>query len=246
MLEKLNRTPSRVESAAALYDWDELVQEDRVHRLIYTDPAIFQAEIFSRAGKIVVEAVSRGIESGEDEAAIAVHARGRGQRQFLARKRVAIRFFTGNTDELPARIKRPRVIGTLKRPRVARSLPAYLSAAMRTGIQEHANDLVVAAHQYHRPTGNGPRSIVAGVRNLGFVPDVNPAPAEKARALLLKAFRIDERAPIHAEQSRCLIVNYVRGVGFFHDESPRDTASVCMRSSSNVRALAIGQLSMVA
>ena len=24
-----------------LYDWDELVQEDRVHRLIYTDPAIF-------------------------------------------------------------------------------------------------------------------------------------------------------------------------------------------------------------
>lgn len=27
------------------YDWDELVQEDRVHRLIYTDPAIFEAEM---------------------------------------------------------------------------------------------------------------------------------------------------------------------------------------------------------
>src|SRR5690606_8070225 len=27
------------------YDWDELVQEDRAHRLIYTDPAIFDAEM---------------------------------------------------------------------------------------------------------------------------------------------------------------------------------------------------------
>jgi len=26
---------------APLHDWDDLVQEDRVHRLIYTDPAVF-------------------------------------------------------------------------------------------------------------------------------------------------------------------------------------------------------------
>ncbi len=45
MLEKLNGSPGRIESAADLYDWDELVQEDRVHRLIYTDPAIFEAEM---------------------------------------------------------------------------------------------------------------------------------------------------------------------------------------------------------
>jgi phenylpropionate dioxygenase-like ring-hydroxylating dioxygenase large terminal subunit len=30
---------------APLYDWDELVQEDRVHRLIYTDPAVFDTEM---------------------------------------------------------------------------------------------------------------------------------------------------------------------------------------------------------
>ena len=70
---------------------------------------------------------------------------------------------------------------------------------MRTGVEQHANDLVVAAHQYHRPTGNGPRSIVAGVRNFGFMPNVNPASAEKARALLAEAFGIGERAPIYAE-----------------------------------------------
>src|SRR4029079_19473640 len=38
-LERM-RIPSRAANAP-LYDWDELVQEDRVHRLIYTDPAVF-------------------------------------------------------------------------------------------------------------------------------------------------------------------------------------------------------------
>jgi phenylpropionate dioxygenase-like ring-hydroxylating dioxygenase large terminal subunit len=43
-LEKISSSPSRIDTAA-LYDWDELIQEDRVHRLIYTDPAIFAAEM---------------------------------------------------------------------------------------------------------------------------------------------------------------------------------------------------------
>jgi phenylpropionate dioxygenase-like ring-hydroxylating dioxygenase large terminal subunit len=43
-------TPERVRMPvhignSPLYDWDELVQEDRVHRLVYTDPAIFDAEM---------------------------------------------------------------------------------------------------------------------------------------------------------------------------------------------------------
>src|SRR5262249_36561154 len=39
MLEKISQAPGRLGNASDLYDWDELVQEDRVHRLIYTDPA---------------------------------------------------------------------------------------------------------------------------------------------------------------------------------------------------------------
>jgi hypothetical protein len=80
---------------------------------------------------------------------------------------------------------------------------------MGAGIHEHANDIVVATHQYHRSASNRPRSIIAGVRNFGFVPDVNPAPAEKACSFPLEAFRIGERAPIHAEQSGCLIIDNV-------------------------------------
>src|ERR1700716_526747 len=51
MLDKI--TGSRIESAD-LYDWDQLVQEDRVHRLIYTDPAIFQAEMTNIFGAVWV------------------------------------------------------------------------------------------------------------------------------------------------------------------------------------------------
>jgi hypothetical protein len=52
--------------------------------------------------------------------------------------------------------------------------------------------------------------------------DINPASAEELRPLLLKAFRISERAPIHAEQARFLIID---NVSFLHDESPRKTPS---------------------
>lgn len=38
-------TTSARQNSGLFYDWDELVQEDRVHRLIYTDPAIFDAEM---------------------------------------------------------------------------------------------------------------------------------------------------------------------------------------------------------
>ena len=43
-LEKIGSPPTRL-GGTALYDWEYLVQEDRAHRLIYTDPAIFEAEM---------------------------------------------------------------------------------------------------------------------------------------------------------------------------------------------------------
>src|SRR3954453_11161003 len=54
MLEKLNTPSLRRNSGTDLYDWDELVQEDRVHRLIYTDPAIFEAEMTNNFGAVWV------------------------------------------------------------------------------------------------------------------------------------------------------------------------------------------------
>ena len=39
---------------ADLFDWDELIQDDRVHRLIYTDPAIFEMELTNIWGAVWV------------------------------------------------------------------------------------------------------------------------------------------------------------------------------------------------
>ena len=52
MLEKVN--VGRLTSASDRFDFDELVQEDRVHRLIYTEPAIFQAEMTQVFGAVWV------------------------------------------------------------------------------------------------------------------------------------------------------------------------------------------------
>src|SRR5262245_30628638 len=52
MLEKTT-IPNRP-SFALPYDFDELVQEDRVHQLIYTDPAIFTAEMTHIFGAVWV------------------------------------------------------------------------------------------------------------------------------------------------------------------------------------------------
>src|SRR6266850_1889631 len=54
MLEKINGPSSRLSDAHDLYDWDELVQDDRVHRLIYTDPVIFQLELTHIFGAVWV------------------------------------------------------------------------------------------------------------------------------------------------------------------------------------------------
>src|SRR5262249_94433 len=54
MLEKIHAPPGQSVSASGLYAWDELVQEDRVHRLIYTDRAIFQAEMTQIFGAVWV------------------------------------------------------------------------------------------------------------------------------------------------------------------------------------------------
>lgn len=53
-LEPRTAALRRIDDAAPAYDWDALVQEDRVHRLIYTDPAIFRREMTNIFGGVWV------------------------------------------------------------------------------------------------------------------------------------------------------------------------------------------------
>ena len=45
--------------AGPSYDWNQLVQDDRVHRLIYTDEAIFRSEMTRIFAGTWVPAVSK-------------------------------------------------------------------------------------------------------------------------------------------------------------------------------------------
>jgi phenylpropionate dioxygenase-like ring-hydroxylating dioxygenase large terminal subunit len=47
-------SPGRVDDFGSPYDWERLVQEDRVHRLIYTDPGIFREEMTRIFGAVWV------------------------------------------------------------------------------------------------------------------------------------------------------------------------------------------------
>jgi hypothetical protein len=112
------------------------------------------------------------------------------------------------------------MVGTLKRPRVARFLTADQRAAMRASVKQYAHNAVIAAHQNQRAPGHSSRPEIAGVRHLGLMPDVEPALVEDAAPFLLKAFRIYERFAIYAKQSRVLIVNDEALDRFFHRLSP--------------------------
>src|SRR4029077_4661586 len=112
------------------------------------------------------------------------------------------------------------MVGTLKRPRVAGFLTTDQRAAMSASVEQNAHNAVIAAHQNQRATCHGPRAEVAGVRDFGLMPNVEPALVEDAAPLLLKAFRINERFAIYAKQSRVLIVNDEALDRFFHRLSP--------------------------
>src|SRR5258707_10379626 len=99
------------------------------------------------------------------------------------------------------------MVGTLKRPRVARFLSADQGAAMSASVEQDADHAVIAAHENQWSPGHSSRAEIAGVRHLGFMADVQPALIEDAAPLLLKAFGIDECFAIYAKQSRVLIVN---------------------------------------
>src|ERR1700687_2493470 len=108
------------------------------------------------------------------------------------------------------------MVGTLKRPRVARFLSTDQRAAMSASVVQDADHAVVAAHENQRAACHSSRAEVAGVRHLGFVADVEPALVEYAPPLLLKTFRIDECFPIYAKQPRVLIVDDEALDRFFH------------------------------
>src|SRR5581483_3587326 len=177
-------------------------------------------EILPRAGKIVRQTLGVPVEAGKDESAVARDLGGRCQREFIARERIAIGLLARHAHQLSAIVERPGVIRTLKGLRVAGPLAAHEGAAMRAGVEQHANRAVVAAHQDHRAPGYLPRPIVARVRDFRFMAHVDPASIEDPPPLLFETFGINERPAIDAKDPSFAVIDDVPGGCFFHEPSP--------------------------
>src|SRR5215469_5677423 len=99
----------------------------------------YQVQVLFCTSQIVIESISRRIEADEYEAAIVIDLGRLRERKLLALERWTVRVLARYSDQLSARVVRPRVIGTLKALRVSGFLTADERAAMRAGVEQDAH-----------------------------------------------------------------------------------------------------------
>src|SRR5262245_23211194 len=114
----------------------------------------------------------------EIHAAIAVDMLGRRQilLELVEVGRVALG--VGHADELAGRIERPAVIEAGKATGVAAVLAADQRAAVQAAVDQDADLAVAAADEDERTPGDGAAVVVARLRQLGIMTDVEPATVE--------------------------------------------------------------------
>ncbi len=169
----------------------------------------YQVQILFGAGEVFIQILGRRIEADKDKSAIAIHSRRLCKTEFLpVKSRLAVRIVAGNADQFTALIVCPRMVRALERLRVAGTLTAYERAAMGAGVQQHSHFAIVPPYENQRTACDPARTEIARPGHLRLVAGVDPAILEDSLPLDFQAFRFGERAPIHAENSPRLIVDY--------------------------------------
>ena len=132
------------------------------------------------------------------------------QRPLVPVEALRIAILIGNLHEIPLRVERPGVVEALEHPRITRVLTADRRAPMGARVEEHAHLPVVAANEDDRLAADLATNEVARVRDLRFVPDVEPAPFEDVLALELEDLLGGQRRAVHAEQAAFPVVDHQR------------------------------------
>jgi hypothetical protein len=142
--------------------------------------------------------------------------------EFLALESRSVRILARDANQIAARVERPGVVRALEAPGVAASFAAYEGAPMSTGVEQHPDHAIVAAHQDYGASHDAPGAEVARVGHFGLVPGVNPALFENPLLLEVKVLGFGEDAPIDAKYSGGLVVDYEVFHGdISHISSPR-------------------------
>ena len=123
------------------------------------------------------------IERAENKAAIRFDARHLGEIVFRIAQIGGVAFRPGHAAQPAVIEKIPAVIGALERFAVAFVPAAQSGAAMRAAIVQRADFALGVAHDDERTQAKPPRDEVVDVRNLAFVRQIGPGPAEDMRHL---------------------------------------------------------------
>ena len=113
-----------------------------------------EIDVFLRAGEVVIQWHSAGIEIEKHEAAITCYARRLFQCEFGTVEIRRIRILAGQSVECAIAVVGPAVIEAGEMFRIAFGFAANDSAAMAAGVEVHANGVAAVAAENHRPAAH--------------------------------------------------------------------------------------------
>ena len=94
--------------------------------------------------------------------------------EIILAKRIVVAARVWYADQVAAIVVGPSVIGASERVRVAAVALAYGVAAMHTSVEHQVNRAVLVARNDYRLQADLARDVVAGLRNLALMRDVDP------------------------------------------------------------------------
>ncbi|MEA3221297.1 MAG: hypothetical protein OZX49_02418 [Immundisolibacter sp.] len=167
--------------------------------------ALVDQQVDAAGGRpqVVAERRHRGVQAGEDEAAVAVHARQAAEAVLALVElwRVGAVLFLEHRRQLAVEVEAPAVRRAAEVRHAALSLAQQRGAVVRTGVDEHADVAALVAADDDRLAPDGQGDEIARIRNLALVGQVHPAALEDAFQFQVEQFRVGVQAavePAHA------------------------------------------------
>ena len=142
-----------------------------------------EIDVFLRVSQIRDKILDVAIEAHEVKAAIVVDSWRRRQAHRFLVKTFAITRLIRHADELALVVESPGMIKALEKFGVALVEPTDIGAPVGATVVKDSRAAVAAAHPKERLTGHRPATKVAGIGNLGFVAEINPAALENVFVL---------------------------------------------------------------
>ena len=160
-----------------------------------------EVDVLGGPGQVLAQRFGAAVEADEDEAPEAVEAR-RAEPHGGPVEIGAVPVSVGHADERPRRVEGPGVVEAPERLGVAPVGAADEGAPVGARVVEHRQLAVPGAGEEQRALGHHAPGVVAGVRHLRLVSQVEPAAVEDALPLQLVDGRRHHGGTMHPEPAQ--------------------------------------------